>query len=240
MRFLLIIVLFLSFTPVLRGAGPEKNGPVKELSIATDSARIRERHFDGERLGAYRTQKAFIYDDSVPSPSLWDRFWRWFWELMGRIFGHRAAAPFMKYLFYAVMTALVVFLVLKLIGADLKIFTRNSAPVNLPYNESEDNIHEIDFAEEIRKAVELGNFRFAIRLLYLSSLKKLSDSGKIIWQPGKTNQDYVREIPDPEEKKQFSRLTHQFEYVWYGEFLINEHKFGQIRLHFEQFNGEVR
>ncbi|WP_146186702.1 hypothetical protein [Pedobacter sp. HMWF019] len=207
--------------------------------MKSDTAQMVWRRFDAEQLKSYSKEKAFIYDDAVPSQSLWSRFWRWFWELLEHILGNKAAVPFVKYFFISVLTGLVVFVVLKLIGADLKIFSRKSKSIEVPYSESDDNIHEINFTEEIDRAISLGNYRIAVRLLYLKTLKKLSDSGRIDWMPGKTNQIYIGEIQDLEKRRQFSMLTHQFEYIWYGEFFINKDNFGLIKQGFDQFIGKA-
>ncbi|MEI7487385.1 MAG: hypothetical protein WCJ72_08235 [Chryseobacterium sp.] len=53
-------------------------------------------------------------------------------------------------------------------------------------------------------------------------LKKLSDKKSINWNPEKTNKDYVTELKVPNLKNEFSNLSYIFEYVWYGEFSIDE------------------
>ncbi|WP_316835675.1 hypothetical protein [Pedobacter nutrimenti] len=238
MRFLLLIFLFLCCSELHAKITPPGE-VVETVGLKSDTTQIVWRRFDGEQLRAYSKEKAFIYDDAVPSQSLWNRFWRWFWALLEHILGNKATVPFVKFFFIMASTGLVVFVVLKLIGADLKIFSRRSKSIEVPYSESDDNIHEINFTEEIDKAISLGNYRIAVRLLYLKSLKKLSDSGQIDWKPGKTNQIYIGEIQDLEKRKQFTLLTHQFEYIWYGEFFINKDNFGLIKQGFDQFIGKA-
>jgi len=209
----------------------------KKATVTLDSAKIDLREFNKSKLESHSKETDFIYDD-VPAPnlSLWDRFWQWVWRLIGNTLSNKVAGGFVKYLAIIALVGLVVFIVLKIIGADLKIFSRQSQKVEVPYTESDDNIHEIDFNEQIEKAITNANYRLAVRLLYLRSLKKLSDNGLIHWLPEKTNQTYISEINDPDKKKQFSRLTHQFEYVWYGEFFINKDDFYVIKDTFERFN----
>ncbi len=236
MRILLFFFLFFGALQV-HATVEARDSIAKKATVTLDSAKIDLREFNKSKLESHSKETDFIYDD-VPAPnlSLWDRFWQWVWRLIGNTLSNKVAGGFVKYLAIIALVGLVVFIVLKIIGADLKIFSRQSQKVEVPYTESDDNIHEIDFNEQIEKAITNANYRLAVRLLYLRSLKKLSDNGLIHWLPEKTNQTYISEINDPDKKKQFSRLTHQFEYVWYGEFFINKDDFYVIKDTFERFN----
>ncbi|WP_448636007.1 DUF4129 domain-containing protein [Pedobacter panaciterrae] len=219
-------------------ANVEKQDSVAQKTVVRlDTTKVDLRGFDKSKLEAHSKETDFIYDDDpAPNLSFWDRFWRWFWRLIGQALSNKVSGGLIKYLAIIALVGLVVFIVLKIIGADLKIFSRKSQIVEVPYNESDDNIHEINFNEEIEKAIVNANYRLAVRLLYLRTLKKLSDKDLIHWLPEKTNQTYISEINDSDKKKEFSKLTHQFEYVWYGEFFIDKENFNAIKDTFERFN----
>lgn len=219
-------------------ANVEKQDSVAQKTVVRlDTTKLDLRGFDKSKLEAHSKETDFIYDDDpAPNLSFWDRFWRWFWRLIGQALSNKVSGGLIKYLAIIALVGLVVFIVLKIIGADLKIFSRKSQIVEVPYNESDDNIHEINFNEEIEKAIVNANYRLAVRLLYLRTLKKLSDKDLIHWLPEKTNQTYISEINDSDKKKEFSKLTHQFEYVWYGEFFIDKENFNAIKDTFERFN----
>ena len=59
----------------------------------------------------------------------------------------------------------------------------------------------------------------------------------ISWQREKTNQAYLMEITDVEKRKSFQTLTQQFEYIWYGEFIIDQERFNLVKKNFDVFNG---
>lgn len=244
-KILLLSVFLLGFRLTgfctVRKAETEKPAAARiAATIKTDSSKVTIRKFDQEQLKAYASDRDFIYDDAAPeSYSVWDRFWSWFWRLISSALKNRYGGTIIKYVTIAAATALVVFIVLKLIGVNLRIFTRKAKAVNIPYKETEENIHEIDFNKEIEEAIGKGNFRLGVRLLYLRSLKKLSDKNLIIWQPEKTNQTYLNEISDMHKKQQFGILTKQFEYVWYGEFFIDAANFKQLRDSYDQFSREL-
>lgn len=210
---------------------------MQKALLKNDSSAVVLRNFDLQKIKDYRTQKEFLYDEQLPiNTNWWDRFWRWIWDLITAAMENRYSGNFIKYLVIAIIVALVIFAVIKLIGLDLKIFTGKSKAVDVPYDESLENIHEINFIEEIEKAVGNGNYRLAVRLLYLRSLKLLSDRELIHWQPDKTNQAYVDELADQDRKEQFKVLTLQFEYIWYGDFAVDKDGFKAIKGNFERFN----
>src|SRR4030095_5539124 len=88
----------------------------------------------------------------------------------------------------------------------------------------------------LRNAIKSGNYRLAVRYLYLQSLKRLSEKKFIEINTNKTNYEYVTEIRKHKFANEFAALTLQYEYVWYGEYPVDERLFEQIQNGFTQFN----
>ena len=84
----------------------------------------------------------------------------------------------------------------------------------MEYEVTEDTIYGIDFPSEIEKALQNENFREALRLMYLQTLKSLSDYHQIEWQPFKTPTQYTFEF----RQSDFKRMTSLFVRVRYGGF----------------------
>ena len=84
----------------------------------------------------------------------------------------------------------------------------------LPYAVEEDTIYGVDFARGIADALSRSDYREAVRLLYLQTLKQLSDEKRIDWQLYKTPTQYVYEVRMPA----FRQLTNHFLRVRYGNF----------------------
>jgi ABC-type dipeptide/oligopeptide/nickel transport system permease component len=218
-------------------AAPAKQVKAK-LSLKTDTAITSPRHFDKAALKQYSLQKEFHYNDgSYVGDSLWTRFWRWFWNLFtiddkktaGEIF-----VIIIKYALIVLGAAALIFLILRLIGLDAFNIIKGK-PLTLAYNESVEDIYAIDLDTEVENAVTQQNYRFAVRLLYLKVLKQLSDAGKIHWEINKTNSVYINELTDAEQRIAFKLLTRQFEYVWYGELIIDAEVFKKINGLFTSF-----
>ena len=240
---LILFSLLVSLTafPVARAAVLPK---AKQAILKLDSSAVKPRNFNAAALERYKLEKEFMYDDvAVQQASWWDRFWATVWAIIKKIFGDAPQqetqhnSNTMRYFFMSVLLVAVVFVVMKFNGLDFKLFARRSKGVDVPYHEAAENIHELNFDDEIGKAIEHGNYRFAVRLLYLQTLKYLNDHELIHWQPEKTNEIYINEVEDLVKKAGFKQLTRQFEYVWYGDFYIDADRFKQISNSFKQFNA---
>ena len=213
---------------------------MSSLFLKIDSTSIiHVRRFDPQKLKSYAADRNFKYDDTPPvNMSWWDSFWRWFWSFIEDAIGSGPASRFIGWIALAILVGVVLYLIFKLFGMDLKFLSGKSKEIEVPYAEVEDNIHEINFTEEIEKAISTNNFRLAVRLYYLRTLKQLSDANQIDWKPEKTNQTYISEISDSNHQVLFRNLTNQFEWVWYGEFSIDRQQFDQIKPSFEGFKPQ--
>jgi hypothetical protein len=236
--------LFLLLFMLMFGAGYSAPGQPKlrKLVLATDTGVVALRQLDKGAIGNYKKQPEFNYhEEKYNGPSLWSRFWKWFWSLFDSVKVTKTAWFWVviKYLFIGAGIAALLFLILKLSGIDINIF-RSKPYAPLAYSEFEENIHEIDFDTEVEKAAAVNNYRLAVRLLYLKVLKQLSDNGLINWQINKTNTHYASELTNTEQQAAFKQLTRQFEYVWYGDFLINSDIYKKISPLFQNFKTDTK
>lgn len=237
-RYILVFLLF--FAPVMGKAQAGKAKPAASAVRIDTNSQVTPAKFDKEAISNYKTQKEFQYDEiGQQQLSLWDRFWLEFWRMVGDLFQGAAANPFSRYIFIGLGVGVVIFIVLKLIGSE-NIFSRKSRETILPYDVLTENIHEIDYEQELQRLIAEGKFRLAVRLLYLRALKKLSDAELIEWQPEKTNYHYLTELREPALKNDFGKLTLQFDYIWYGDFPIDAARFEPINHSFNHFNSQIR
>lgn len=105
-----------------------------------------------------------------------------------------------------------------------------------PDAEAEQLTAESDYDQLIGLAFRAGNFRLAVRYQYLRTLHSLASREKLALAPDKTNYQYVTEISDPASRKEFAGLTLGYEYVWYGEFEIDETVYRKLEKGFQSFN----
>lgn len=103
-----------------------------------------------------------------------------------------------------------------------------------------ENIHELDFESKLQQALSTENYKEASRLLFLRSLKKMSDNGTINWKINKTNRDYYYEIKKKEIKSQFREVSLLFEYMVYGDFDVSLSQFQQMQVIYDGFDQLIQ
>jgi hypothetical protein len=205
-----------------------------------DRAILRVRTPAPARLRDYQTDRDYQYDrDEPPAQNPFAKFLDWFWTKISELFRSRAYQNIGQYVVLAAVAVLVIWLLLR---ADVLgyVMGRRAQSVPLDYENLTDNIHEIAFGPAIQEAIDARNFRLAVRLLYLQTLKTLTDRNRIQWKPEKTNRQYAYELANSPLRPGFESLTTQFEYAWYGDFPVDEAQFARIRSQFSAFDTSVK
>lgn len=103
-----------------------------------------------------------------------------------------------------------------------------------------ENIFEINYEKEIEKAIQKGDLGLGVRLLFLRTLKSMSEKRIIKYQQDRTNFDYLMQLHGSSYYEEFFQLTRSYEYTWYGKFAITSEVFGQIRNDFDNFEKRIR
>jgi hypothetical protein len=173
----------------------------------------------------------FGYEQTV---SWWEQFKRWLAEKLSWLFGSIEIDFPIDWLLYIFCAAAIIFAILKLMGVSLSgLFRRDVSAGRIDMQPvMEQDIHEINFEEEISRAQQSQDYRKAIRLLYIWTLKRLADADLIRWHPGKTNADYQRELQSQSLLSDFRSLSIYYEYAWYGEFPVDAQLYEKVnRLH---------
>ncbi|GHA55789.1 DUF4129 domain-containing protein [Pontibacter akesuensis] len=211
-------------------------------SIPAATAPVQVRSFDDDKLEEMRASEDFQYYEEVKTGEtflerLWYRIINWLRE----VFYKGRASGAWEYLIYALITAAIVYIVIKMQDVDVSGLFGKKAPVtDVPFEVLEENIHELNLQALLEEAVTQRDFRKAIRLHYLQSLKLLTDRGLIDWSPSKTNRSYISEINQTDIRREFELLTSMFEYVWYGGAALGDELFSAARAEFEQFNQHLK
>ncbi len=126
-----------------------------------------------------------------------------------------------------------------LTSSNVFLFRKKHANIPLDTEDAEENIYELDFEKEIHKAVRSGNYRMAVRMLYLQLLRNLSDREIIQYSTDKTNSQYLAQLSGTKFYNDFFTLTRHFDYIWYGEFPLTEEGYALLEKDFRQFNSKL-
>jgi len=146
---------------------------------------------------------------------------------------------FQTFLWFIIIGGFAAFLIMYLYNSNVGLFRRSGViPTEEREPETED-IFAINYQREIDKSVEKGNYRLAVRLMYLRLLKNLSDKNIIQYKQDNTNFDYLMQLQPGGMYADFFRLTRNYEYCWYGQFEIDKEKFAVIKRDFDSFDRKL-
>ncbi|MDR3252503.1 MAG: DUF4129 domain-containing protein [Tannerella sp.] len=176
--------------------------------------------YDVGKIADYQANRAYAYEEQLKMPeyNLFEMLARWFNDLLRSIFGgsigREVTTPIMIIFFAAIVVSVLYFLYKK----RPELFMRTKKSASLPYEVEEETIHGIDFEREIATALKHGDYRLAIRYIYLQTLRFLSDNSMIDWQIHKTPTEYLYDMKVISLKPAFRQLTNRFLQVRYGNY----------------------
>jgi hypothetical protein len=210
-------------------------------NIKLDESNIEERHFEPDFKSKYQ-EDDFIYEVKLDTKkSWWDRFKEWLTEVFNSLFNFKDGVEasnfvdvFIK-IFAGCLIVIVIYLIVKSImnGEGQWIFGKASDKKMIQYQETERNIHLINFEQLIKQSLKNNEHRLVIRYYYLWVLKVMSEKNIIEWDPEKTNSDYILEIQNAKIKEQFSYASYLYNYIWYGEFELDQEGYTKAETAFE-------
>jgi hypothetical protein len=94
---------------------------------------------------------------------------------------------------------------------------------------------KIDFDEAIDRSQAEGNYRMAIRFLYLRLIDILRDKGGIAFRGSSTNAEITRALGKHPQARNFRWLATAYEYAFYGGFQPNQELYERLKMEFENF-----
>ncbi len=202
------------------------------LEDVEDDSTRSSREFQEDLNEIYEGEE-YRYDRETNPTGWWARFkegWRRFWQELFDTRRDASASGVVRILYWIggiALLGLVIYFIVRAIMNDEGswIFGRASDKGIVNAGDVETNIHETDFIALVKQAKEEQNYRLAVRYYYLWVLKNLSSRELIEYDVEKTNSDYQLEIKDKNLQKDFGYTSYLYNYIWYGEFDVNEDEF---------------
>lgn len=238
--FKLLFTFLFSFC-LLYFSGTEAHA-LPQDSVPNARIPVQVRLPDQDKLEAMRNSEDFRYYEEVrPANTFWERLGNRLKKWLREVLYQGQASGIWEIIIYVIIAAAIVYLVIKMQHVEVgSLFGKKSTNSEMPYDVFEENIHALDLQAMLEEAVSQRDFRKAIRLQYLQSLKMLTDRGLIQWRPGKTNRSYITEIDQPEIRQEFEQLTSMFEYVWYGGAALGDELYSSARAAFINFDAHLK
>jgi hypothetical protein len=208
--------------------------------VAVDTSSLVVRQFESGLRDKYSSSD-FVYEIQSAEKNFWDRFLEKLSHFIKNLFNIGTTETSMNIALNVVraisviIIIVVIFLIVKaVLNKEGSWIFGNSSKKIINYEDLEKNIHSTDFEKLIRSSELAGEKRLSIRYYYLWLLKKMSDRNIIVWDPEKTNTDYLYEIEATTYKENFEYLSYLYNNIWYGEFELNEQTFDRAKSAFEK------
>lgn len=211
--------------------------PVDENSV------LQERRIY-ENLKEKYPGEEFNYETNTgESKNLLARFLKWLFQGIGDAVGIDIpynVLQILEYIIYGLMGLLVIYLLVRIfINEKFNSIFSKKAKAIIDIDLSEQHIEVIDLDALMNAALKNKDYRLAVRYQYLKILKLLSQKEIIEWHFDKTNVDYEQEISESKLKNDFKKVSYLYEYIWYGEQIIDETGYTNASFSFTQLNNSI-
>lgn len=170
---------------------------------------------DTAMLNALRNNPDFGYSRELVQvkSSTWqwmsDRLADWYQSLFNSVFPNEN-----NWYLWFIAAVMVIGIIIAIVMVRNRNLLRRKENNDSGYVVTDDTIYGIDFEQQIEAALGRDDYRTALRMIYLQTLKWLDDNHHIHWQPQKTPSQYVREY----RCAPFNTLTTLFIRIRYGGF----------------------
>ena len=170
---------------------------------------------DSAMLNALRNNPDFGYSRELVQvkSSTWqwmsDRLAEWYQSLLNSVFPNEN-----NWYLWLIVALVVIGIIIAIVVLRNRYLLRLKENTDSGYVVTDDTIYGIDFEQQIKAALGRDDYRTALRMIYLQTLKWLDDNHHIHWQPQKTPSQYVREY----RCAPFNTLTTLFIRIRYGGF----------------------
>ena len=176
------------------------------------------------------SQPEFTWQESAPNPinnwlqQIWETINRW----LNDILGDRSLNVSLNQNWLTLVASLLLVAILYFVFRTLFIDFSKESRLG---NEGEDGSEPITSEAAFEKAQMLsrgGDYRSAVRYLYLSALLIMDERGVLRYDRSKTNREYLRSVSEsPELSEPLEDVIEVFDNVWYGYHSLEEDSFKQ-------------
>jgi len=187
------------------------------------------QHLKKEKDFAYANDAGYWVKD--PPPQQQRDFWDYFYSFF--------QGTAIRTIAYSLLIAFFLFVIYRIIVVNKLFLFYSSKKIKKEAGEEAINIDDDNIDEKIQKALDAKDNRMAVRYMYLKALKLLNDRQWIHFHAEATNYEYVNEMSKHKLADDFRFLTRVYDYMWYGEFILNNEQFEIVLNNFKHFYNAV-
>ena len=211
------------------------------IPVQTAEEELVPLDFSEETIERFKEDPNYNYSEAEAEDHWWTRFKRYLrlqWQrFLNWMFGEYEAPlllaillDILPYLLLGLLLALTLYLFAKINPGNYIFGTPDGGEIH--FTEEEKIIKTRDIKKLIEKAVASQNYRLAVRYHFLHLLQQLSREEIVVYDPAKTDEEYVLEIKDGELQGIFRKVSRIYDYVWYGDFAPNAIDYQKIKNEF--------
>jgi len=210
---LILVTLFILLLALSAGhSWAQENGwptPTYDESSATEAK---------EQLGDILSRPAYQWETDPVNvePSLWERIRDRLLEILFNLLPESAGAANGIVYLLALLGAVILAVVLAFVA---RTFLRNLAADSTTVGEMDDAtaVSAADAHQQAEQLSAVGDYRAAVRYLYLSALLALDEHGHLRYDRSRTNREYLSTVSGrPALAESLRQVVDIFDAVWYG------------------------
>jgi len=207
---------------------------IEVMVMELDTSIVEKKSFSTERLNDYKFQEEFNYEIKKSEPSFLLKTWRWIKDRLRdflRLFIDDIE-PTVGVIFF-VLKAIPWILLVILILVIANYFTKIKAPSGssliaknlVDFSDDEVLKSKEDLEEILKDSLQKKDYKQAVRYYYLLVLQHFIEKKVIDWNQDKTNEDFIKQLKNTAYSDGFIQITRIYDFVWYGDFEIDEKQF---------------
>ena len=218
-----------------------------ELKRATNKT-VQNIRIDTDKLSDIQDKESYQYQPRNIEKNFLEAAADWVaakWnKLMEWIFGDKEGNEILNfiinYLPYLLL-AIGIFIIVRLLYK-YDVFKQSAAQQNPPdirLADDEEIVKSSNISDLINKSKQQSDYRMAIRYLFLNMLRQADQQELIKFTKNKTNDDYIVEIKDKALAQEFENLTYYYDFIWYGQYPVDQSFFDQLEEKFDHFLAQI-
>jgi hypothetical protein len=206
---------------------PVKNSSFLNTYVLREVLQTKEDRYLADRDYEYANDPAYWKKDHLQNdtgPSLFTRLVR------NKVF---------QWILFLLVIAVVFYGIFQLARENnFRWFSRRSEPLQ---EEEPDSLlrGNLDYDEVIGKYQAAGNYRYAVRYLFLRLIHSAADKNIIQIRESTTNTEIRRAFSAHPLASQYQYLATAYEYIYFGDFNLNKEIFDSLKRKFEVFQEKI-